>query len=714
MKSYLQALLILGFGALANAQEVLEPLVYNPSLKENAAAGAQRSVERRPFIYEIDTVPMPFVDDFSTNRIKRFNAQKTDANVSLEVRVLFTVNGEHPKQLAFMREPTYSYVKSGSTIDSSLNAPLYITFYNDGQPIGADTGYTNVITTIDLSSALVTKDTLLPDEILINTFDSLYIVADDGSLWVTPADELRARGPYVNNVFGFQPPTQGVLTFDGVDAQGVPYDYSSPTAEGEADSIVSKPIYIDSTMSGVFLSFYYQAGGYGNAPNESDSLVLELWNVVDSTWQHGWSTAGGLGDPLSWNQQVFVAIEAPEYRRPGFKFRFKNYATLSANLDHWNIDYVRLDKNRDTANEASIPDVAFVAPLSSLCAPYTLVPYQHYLANPSALQADTLKTSMANLDTVNANITEIGFDVFDPSGTVVSSFQSFNPNLAAQTLLNTNFILSAAPMFTDVGSETATFSVRSYLDVSGNNDLRLNDTIRREQKFAYQYAYDDGTAEKAYALTGAGTELAQLYETPISDTLEAISFNFPITLDSNATDLTMVLKVWKDLDEEPIYESPFLVSPKYSSDNGFQRYKLDTALVVNGIFYVGYEQVEATKIYVGFDANTNARQRLSYRTDGQWFESSFAGALLMRPDYGSVQPPLSVFERQQTDRFEVFPNPCADNFTAIGSPSIVVVNAHGQTIYSGGGQSVNTSQWPVGIYHVVGSSGASATLAVVR
>lgn len=64
-------------------------------------------------------------------------------------------------------------------------------------------------------------------------------------------------------------------------------------------------------------------------------------------------------------KQVFILVPYSfvlKYLYNGFQFRFKNYASLTGNNDHWHIDYVRLDKNR-SVTDTSISDIAFSMPL---------------------------------------------------------------------------------------------------------------------------------------------------------------------------------------------------------------------------------------------------------------------------------------------------------------------------------------------------------------
>ena len=89
----------------------------------------------------------------------------------------------------------------------------------------------------------------------------------------------------VNDGFPLCPPNRNGATFDVLDANGRVYNYaiSNPFV---SEYLTSVRIRLDSIMEptpraltpadSVYLSFYYQPQGNGNAPEEQDSLVLQF------------------------------------------------------------------------------------------------------------------------------------------------------------------------------------------------------------------------------------------------------------------------------------------------------------------------------------------------------------------------------------------------------------------------------------------------------
>ena len=141
-----------------------------------------------------------------------------------------------------------------------------------------------------------------------------------------------------NYTKAINPPTLGVATFDGLDENGYPYEIGSAITN-YGDHLTSKAINLSSTSipsispsDSVYLSFLYQAKGFGDAPEETDSLVVELFDQATDTWNRIWSVNGV---PLDDFQMTHLPIKDPIYFTDGFRFRFRNYGGLSGDLDNF-------------------------------------------------------------------------------------------------------------------------------------------------------------------------------------------------------------------------------------------------------------------------------------------------------------------------------------------------------------------------------------------
>ena len=96
------------------------------------------------------------------------------------------------------------------------------------------------------------------------------------------------RNVFVNDGFPLFPTNYQAATFDVLDKNGSVYSNGSSNAF-IADSLISMPIRLEdengerlSPADSVYLSFYFQPQGNGDAPESHDSLVLRFGYVIDT------------------------------------------------------------------------------------------------------------------------------------------------------------------------------------------------------------------------------------------------------------------------------------------------------------------------------------------------------------------------------------------------------------------------------------------------
>ncbi|RLD49089.1 MAG: hypothetical protein DRI88_01390 [Bacteroidetes bacterium] len=97
---------------------------------------------------------------------------------------------------------------------------------------------------------------------------------------------------FINKDFPYFAPNAGAATFDALDSTGNVYS-NAVWIPFEADKLTSNPIRLDSVFEPVtkalspadslYLSFYYQPQGYGDAPESWDTLLLELSYLTGDT-----------------------------------------------------------------------------------------------------------------------------------------------------------------------------------------------------------------------------------------------------------------------------------------------------------------------------------------------------------------------------------------------------------------------------------------------
>lgn len=481
----------------------------------------------------------------------------------------------------------------------------------------------------------------------------------DTSLWLD--DKV-----YINRGFAVAPVTIGAATFDGLDANGYPYDFTvSQTSTGQADYLTSKPINLSYPASdSIYFSFYYQPQGRGNAPESKDSLVLQF--KIANGWKNVWAKSGTSLSPSdsSWTL-VMVPITDPSFLIKGFQFRFKNYATLSGNLDHWSIDYVYLNRIR-SKNDTNFEDVSFVYNTPSLLKNYSVMPWNHY-------GVSNMKTTYATTIRNNHTVTKNGsffYNIYDASETQVNTtYSGGNVNIdpyITNKYLNFPAFTSPALNYTIPALTNPThYTIESIVNSTPDFN-RKNDTIRHTQEFSNYYAYDDGTAEATFGMSTLNSMLAQRFTSTITDTLRCVDIYFNPVI-TNVTQYTFRLKVWSDNGGTPgtvIYTSDTVLSPFYNptGPNQFARYYLKVPLILPAsTFYVGFQQNTNQFLNIGVDKNTNTQDKIVYNVTGTWNNSPFAGSLMMHPVFGSASSFIGVNDIvKEKNSVSVYPNPAND------------------------------------------------------
>ena len=503
---------------------------------------------------------------------------------------------------------------------------------------------------------------------IIDTLD-LPFFDDFSRTYGYPDPKLWTDGyVFVNNTYPVDPVSIGVATFDAVNSSG--YLNGNSDIPFVSDFLTSMPLNLDYPLQiDTWLSFFYQPQGTGDAPEPGDSLSLEFWAPLAREWRPVWSVEG---QPLKPFTRVWIQVSDTSFFHSGFRFRFKNYASLpkspsypgyDSNADQWNLDYVNLDKGR-SPNDSSIKDISMITNLASILKSYESVPWTHF---PSAFRTEiqpTINITYRNNDLITRNVTRF-FEMRNlTAGSAPYTLSGGAVNIEAGGEHTYGFPFSYP--FDEENTDSVIFRLKSYL-VTDEDDYKWNDTVVRNQVFSNYYAYDDGTAEAGYGLSGEGTagaSLAYRFETFMEDTLRAVKMYFNRTTD-NASQVYFSLAVW-DNDENTDLPGNLIYSkagfkPEYQNElNEFYTYDLDTQIVVSDIFYVGWIQVTTTLLNVGFDKNNNNRANIFYNLGQEWFNTVFDGSLMIRPVLGKKLGGLESSDGLNLREFKVYPNPASD------------------------------------------------------
>lgn len=483
---------------------------------------------------------------------------------------------------------------------------------------------------------------------------------------------------FINPTYGITPPTIGVATFDGLSFDGYPYNFENPLAYGPADMLTSCPINLSEDDLGdpyapsdsIYLSFYYQAQGLGDSPESVDSLVLEFYDAQSDTWIHQWSMPG---EDLNDFQLVYIPIIDELYFSPDFKFRFRNYATLSGNLDHWHIDMVWIDKNRSTS-EVGFPDVGFQYPVNQLLGSYTSMPYSHYQLNAQNYMISSAPARLVNNNPNAINLSNV--KMLNYTGDVIVNETPYPGNIENFPGQSSN--IYAIPVnegsedyyFDDTVDETFVSFNNEFVMTSGTFDLVSdNDTISYVQNLENYYSYDDGSAEAGIGLTVNGGRMISKYQTVIGDSLIAFKIYFnPVAYLPVYPFFMVIYDVENGVPGELIHldQDYKEVSFVQEGHDIFSYYFLDSAVYVNGDFFIGLAQTSETSLNIGFDRNTDTHENIFYFLGNGWeqLSDSYGGTLMMRPVFVSDQDTILLGVDEFVElKTVVYPNPANNVFT---------------------------------------------------
>jgi hypothetical protein len=702
--------LLSSFGAFA--QEVLGPLSFNPRLYYSTARGQHPHqnnryknfvmVEDSNVIVQSDTLSLPFIDDFSYPTLKPYNytGYITDSvhNAIGRCDTLWPVSTVTD---TFSLYPTYTYSfnTTTQTIDSIPKAP--IVFLNS--PITGECFYN-----LGNTAFLYPLDS-------IGFFDSatgqlIYQIPDtnDVTVGITYAPVLYMstaptytkwldNNAYQNNTFGYLPPSIGVVTFDGTNSQGQPYEPTiggNPAAWGMADVLTSKPLFMGSytDADSVYLSFFYEPGGFGYAPTPLDSFVLQFYNGYTSHWDDIWSVTGDSTQPSfpgdsiqldtpNWFRQVILRIPSTnissniEYLYDGFQFRFLNYGSLTGINTIWNLDYVRLAKNR-TVTDTSISDLAFQYTFPSILKNYYEMPAEQFTGNADL--ADTIQLLVANLDPYQAihnppatTWTTAAAETYPASSVVlVPTSNTFNAGLENPILLFPGTQYTSPAIGTN---DSVIINTQAILDET--DALLTNDTIRRTQVLDNVLAYDDGSAELAYGvqnLTSPTNKFAYDYTLNRPDSLYGFQVLFT-TVGIDVHDLAFDFNLWYTLDTQNVFYTDSAVwtsnvyVPYYiDSVNGFTTYTVDPPFPLPTHFYFGWAQTDIRNLQIGYDMNsTKGRPHMYIYANGVWQKSTLPtdGSPMLRLLVGHSYQIGSGIKNTAVNPVKVYPNPTSGMLT---------------------------------------------------
>jgi hypothetical protein len=521
---------------------------------------------------------------------------------------------------------------------------------------------------------------------------------------------------FINNTMAASPPSWGVATFDDLDVHGIPYDSFSNVNFRYADSLTSQPIdmSLDSAGDSIYLSFFYQPQGTGFFPLAQDSLMLFMKTRYGG-FVKIWSTPGSAVQPF---KQVMIPITDSLYFHSSFQFRFVNIAALYWADAVWNIDYIKLDKNR-SAGDTMIQDIAFTANPTFLLNDYSYMPWSQYIANPASETVSLVTDSIRNNSSGGQSVSYFfklhdlgsGASIFS-AGSIPLALGGYQTSSAPEALS-----IPSLPVYPD--NTKVIFENKYYIQATTATGPAANDTIIKQQVFDNYLAYDDGTAEKSYYLNLFPTLPGKIeveFHLNHPDTLRglAIYFGRQIPFANNNTfsiNIYSALAGVNGAGADNLLYATDLLTPGYAdTTDHFWYYTFSTSLLLPaGTFYAGTMQCAdcgSDSLYIGLDVNRIGSNHAYYNVLGAWDPSLITGALMIRPLLGRHINGTGVNDiTPATSEWSVSPNPARDDllfeFEGREIATYHISDMLGHTLMSGSianGNTVDISRLAPGMY----------------
>lgn len=549
---------------------------------------------------------------------------------------------------------------------------------------------------------------------------------------------------WVNDGLGINPPTINVATFDGLNETGGPYNATEVFLNGLTDSLVSRPIDLSENAAlnpvsiaernSVYLSFYYQWKGNGEAPDPDDYLEVQFKNELDE-----WETVSTITVLPTLEKEKFyqtlIQVQGDRFFTNDFQFQLRSFGRQSGPYDTWNVDYFYLNKNR-SATDVGVPDQAISSPLTTILqGQYRAMPYYHFLANPEVVApkfnvynlrgdppdvlnyyiegvftsyfygADTTESTvvLANLDPdptppnsegINDDGTGTIFPFESKTVTVkhinsIDTITTLNPQADAAVIELKANLITGDNINPDTGGPADDYDP-TYMPI----DFRVNDTIRSRYELTNYYAYDDGVAEYAGGLISAGNVFAYRFDLPenLNDTLrllEAFDIYFPpFGITSNQNVDFFVFKEQGGKPEE-ILVRVSSVSIRREGNNTFQRIRFLPAVEIEqNALFIGWRQPVSGELFVGIDNSNDTSDKMFFNPGGSinpdpaaWVANTVVkGSFMVRPVFSTGKQDLTTGIEEDT-RLALYPNPNRGSFQIEGKPeNISVITITGQAI----------------------------------
>jgi hypothetical protein len=528
----------------------------------------------------------------------------------------------------------------------------------------------------------------------------------------------QGGGVFVNNTFGINPPSYHVATFDGLKADGKPYNPKDKYANGLTDNLTSVPLNLEKyePKDSLYISFFWQAGGHGENPDPSDGdyLALEFKDSSDK-----WTTIWKEQDINTPFEQVIKPILDPKYFHSTFQFRFQSYGSTFGANDVWNLDYILLAPNR-TAADTNYADFAILNTPGSMLKNYSAIPYHQFYNHISSQVKEKLSFKVFNYN-VPAELYLMNNDIGQFNTLKNKLDDSLIEDFKIETFAfgKTGNIADWEPDYSKLANLNQPLLLKYHYtpSVTDSSLFSANNTVADSTFILNYFAYDDHSAESSFSLqTRAGVAVA--FQSLQPDSIVGVAIDFlPFETDLSGNEFEIFL--WNSVTPGKTTESAIAsqkVHISYSTPGSIARFYFANPVAINGEFLVGFKsEFNFDRLYVGFDLNNNSSDKIRYMLGDIWYDyksqSHAPGSIMIRPIFGGDHyVPILVTNKPKPNEdliVQIYPNPNKGSFTIDGkiteykvyNLSGLLVEEQKASVYQNS-HHVNLDTLPNGVYFI--------------
>jgi hypothetical protein len=503
------------------------------------------------------------------------------------------------------------------------------------------------------------RDTILvsPTQLFIDDFSEGGL--PDSSFWYLGA----GRYPLIRQQAAEGPPSVGTACFDGIS----PFQqvYSTIVGRGPADRLESH--YID--LSGqdpdnlLYLSFDFQAKGYGHAPISKDSFKV-YFNVLENGREREALMLSVGGDGRGTGFQTFsIPIQEQRFFHTHFYVAFENEGLLNGMLSNWHLDYVALGLSR-SPSDTSFNDRALVKLDRPIFSPYSAIPFMQYTPNTYSSNVNLEWTNQGS----QSGSQGVRYLITDPVGNNINPAYGSTQNVSYPGAGTFRAPLAAINDNQNLTNPyTSTF--QQTLSLVGNDVRNENNSIEYAFRIDSLFALDDGEADVGYGINRS-RGFGQRYVLRESDSLMAVWIHFVPQIDyilgGSLEGRIFSLAIWSSPNRDSlIYEEGFPIVHGNTPDH-FERYELAQPITVSGDIWVGIIQNTTTPVGVGMDRTWDNDSLIAWDSSGVWVNSRLKGSLMIRPElrnirYNPLPWPVGTAPEISQGDLRIYPQPLSSD-----------------------------------------------------